>query len=182
MIDRLRGALNRPIADHQRQRAFALAAALVLLAVAGLALTREPGRQTGGHGPQPPEAPPSQEAPAPAPRHKAPSPRAVPAMVTRAGRRFLTGYLAYLYGHASAQRIAGADRTLVRRLARERARVSPATRARHPRIVALTPHRLTPARWSLAALVDDGGVARYTVTTLLERRRGSWVVTAVGDD
>ncbi len=182
MIDRLRALADRPIAEHERRLAFAVAAAVVVIAAGVLVLTR---------GSSPPPTPPRSGAPLvpappialpPAPSGPPRGPAAAPAGAARDARVFLAGYLAYLYGHAAARAIHGATPRLVRRLERDRPRVSPATRERHPRIVALTARRVAGGRVAVTATIADGGVARYPILVVLERRGGGWQTTELSGD
>jgi hypothetical protein len=129
--------------------------------------------------PSPPVAPP----PAPAPRPpRKPVSQAAPTAVDRAARRFLGGYLRYLYGRGGARQIRAVSRALRRRLAVHPPRVSPATRQRHPRIAAITGRRVGARRWALVAQVEDGGVERYPLALGLDLRRGGWIVTRLEGD
>jgi hypothetical protein len=97
-------------------------------------------------------------------------------------RRFLSGYLRYLYGRGPAGRVAPVTPSVARTLRSGSARVTPAQRRRHPRVAAL---RITgqTARSALAAVqVADGGPAPYQLTLTVERRGSEWVVSDLGDD
>ncbi|HEX8052069.1 MAG TPA: hypothetical protein VF517_03690 [Thermoleophilaceae bacterium] len=96
--------------------------------------------------------------------------------------RFLAHYVPFLYGRGRAERIPNVSATVRRGLTRARARVSPASRMRRPRIAGLT---LTPqARGTVIAraAIEDGGVASYPVTFTLVLRGGRWIVNALGSD
>jgi len=67
MIDRLRALANRPIRHEDRTKAFALAAALVVVALVGLLTLERPSR---------PAAEPERRAPTAAPATEAPPPTA----------------------------------------------------------------------------------------------------------
>jgi hypothetical protein len=187
---RLRGLLERPIGDNERLTAFGLAALLVLAACALLLLTRS-HHPAAAHRPNRPAPvptapvlpPPATPPPAPAPR---PQPRpgrhAPPAAVDRAARRFLAGYLRYLYGRGGARQIEAVSRTLRRRLAAHPPRVSPATRQRRPRITAIIGRGVGARRWALVAQVEDGGVERYPLALQLDRQHGTLVVTRLEGD
>jgi hypothetical protein len=110
------------------------------------------------------------------------SPRDSTRGAARVARRFLRGYLPFLYGQGSAGPIASASPHLLGRLARSRVRVPPAARRRHPWVVELRSARLGAERASVTATVDDGGVSRYPIELTLARRGGGWLVTAVGAD
>ncbi len=183
MIDWLRALADRPIAEHQRRLAFALAAAVIVIAAGVLVLTRGSSPPTTSP-PRPsvPIAPPRPIAPPPPASSAPPGTAAAPAGAARDTQTFLRGYLAYLYGNAPARAIRGATPRLVRRLERDRPRVSPATRARHPRIVALTARRVAGGRVAATATIADGGVARYPILVVLERRGAGWQATELGGD
>ena len=182
MIDWLRALADRPIADHERRRAFAFAVAVLAAAIGMLLLTRGPAAH---------HVPATSRAPAPAAQPTAspptadrqpPAGTALPAGAKAAARRFLAGYLAYLYGHAPARAIHDATSALRRRLTRERPRISPATRRRRGRIVSLTARALEDGRFAVTATIADGGVARYPLGVLLARRGGRWQTTALSGD
>ena len=182
MIDRLRELLDRPIADGMRRRLFALVAAIVLVAALVLDLAGRPS-QSIPTPPTPsatslrrPPATPSQTARPAGPAE--PGARAAEA----AARRFLQGYLAYLYGHGPPSAVRAASPLLRRRLGRERPRVSPATRRRRGRVAELSARRLRDGGFAVTATIDDGGVARYPITLTLERRGRGFEVTEVGGE
>ena len=171
MIARLRALADRPIADHERRRAFALAAVLVLLAAALLAAIRT-GDPSPRHG-----ITPKRDAPAVRTESVQPSPPGGDAEA--AARRFLAGYLAYLYGRAPARVIEDASPELAVRLAHERLRVPPAMRERTPRIVSLAGSTIASGGFEATAVIDDGGVSRYPISLVVERRAGRREVTQV---
>ena len=107
---------------------------------------------------------------------------AVPVAARRVGERFLRRYVAYLYGRGSADELKGASRELRRVLRRARVRVPPARAARTPRIVRLQSTEQSPDTVVVTALVDDGDLAAYPVTALVERRAGFWQVIRLADD
>lgn len=183
MIDWLRALADRPIAEHERRLAFALAAAIIVIAAGVLVLTRTgtapAPRPSTPTAPARPKAPPPAAPAAPA---KPPGRAAAPADATRDARVFLRGYLAYLYGHAPAREIRGAGPRLLRRLERERPRVSPATRQRHARIVEVAARRIAGGRVAATASIADGGVAHYPITVVLERHAGRWQATELRGD
>lgn len=187
MIARLRELADRPISDGERRRLFAAAALLIVLAAVLLSVTGQPA--TTDRPTIEPAAPPSVVEP---PRDEPPgvqgvegsdaSTRAAPEPVQRAARRFLKGYLAYLYGRGDADEIDPASPALERRLQRERLRVSPATRRRDPRIADVGARRLERDRYLVTATIADGGVADYPVELTLARRSGEWVVNSTAAD
>lgn len=174
----LRRWLQRPLRERDRQRAFALAAAALVLAAAILTLTQ---RTTD----QPPPTPTTTIA---APVAAPPPPLAsdvrergrepTPTQVKRVARRFLAGYLPYLYGQRPARRIDATTQSLRRRLASNRPRVSPAARRRRPHVVALTGVRAPAGRWLVRARIADGSVAAYPIELLIALRR----VVAIGGE
>ena len=133
---RLRRFLERPIADHDRRRAFAAAAAALLIAAVALSAIADPAdRRTGASSERPPIARPDLP----------PPPRPVgdpPAEALDVTRRFLHGYLAHLYGSGRAAEIRGASNRLRRQLAAQPVRVSPAMRRQRPRVEHIDGHRL----------------------------------------
>jgi hypothetical protein len=180
VIDRLRDLADRPIADDERRRLFALAAAvLALAAVALAALAPAPD-----HDPAPPARPEPPASVAPAAPPPAPVTRStpVPQGAERAARRFLKGYLRFLYGHAGAREIERATPQLRRRLSRSRLRVPPAARRRRPRVARLEARLMAAGEVAVRAEVADGGVARYPVAVTVRPGAGGWRVVAVGAD
>jgi hypothetical protein len=111
-----------------------------------------------------------------------PRPNAVPVAARRVGERFLNSYVAFLHGRVGVDELEGADRELRRELRRARLRVPPARAARTPRIVRLQSAEQSPATVVVTAIVDDGDVAAYPVTAIVERRAGSWRVARLADD
>jgi len=184
VIGWLRALADRPIAEHERRLAFALAAAIIVAAAGVLVLTRA-GSAPPAPRPATPIAPARPAAPppaGPAAPGSPPEPAAAPPGATQDARVFLRGYLAYLYGHAPAHEIRGARPRLVRRLERERPRVSPATRQRHPRIIEIAARRIAGGRVAATASIADGGVARYAITVTLQRHRGRWQAVGLSGD
>ncbi len=162
--------------------------ALVVLALAlAAALLLPYQHRTGG-----PASRPLPLVPAPSPvigtRTPPPPPPAgpSPAQLARArvaARRFLHSYVPYLYGRAPARRVTNVTASVAASLRRSRARVTPAQRRRHPRLVALMLIGQTPGSVIATARVADGGVAAYPLTfTLQQRTDGSWVVADLGND
>jgi hypothetical protein len=100
----------------------------------------------------------------------------------RVGERFLRRYVAYLYGRGSVDELEGATRELRREMRRARLRVPPARAARIPSIVRLESAKQSSDTVVVTAIVDDGDLAAYPVTAIVERRAGSWQVTRLADD
>ena len=175
---------DRPIAESERRRAFIASTVLLTLTVALLALTTPATRTTtatdrsalAGHtlAGQPPASP------VPVSADGQSTPGALSPPVSRVARRFLTGYLAYLYGHAGANRVRDASPTLVRSLGANPPRVSVDIRARQPRVVALAPVAAPTGVVGVSALVGDGGVADYPVVLFISEHSGRLLVTSLG--
>jgi hypothetical protein len=184
---RLRGLLDRPISDSERVSAFGLAVLLVLASCVALLLTREPRPNPRPATPAPALAPPEPTRPtAPAPLSPGPSPQrpaqGPPAAAVRAARRFLAGYLRYLYGHGRARQIRGATPRLRRRLAAHPPRVSPATRKRRPRIIGIKGAAAGHGRWTLTARIADGSGARYSLALEVARSPDGFLVARLEGD
>jgi hypothetical protein len=99
----------------------------------------------------------------------------------RVGERFLAGYVAYLYGHRSADRLRGCTAALRRELSRSRVRVPPARRARRATVVGLRALAQTSTSVVVTATLDDGDLAAFPVAAIVERRAGRWRVTRLVD-
>jgi hypothetical protein len=165
---------DRPLSERQRRGALPILAVALALATLVLVLTRpSPEHRTAqrvttrrvlaSHG--------SELTPSP--------PIAPSAALARVSRRFLRGYLAYIYGHAPARRIVGASTALSRSLRAQHARVSADERARHPRLLKLQLLSGAGADPRVRALVSDGGVADYPIELVLDRRGDHLRVTGV---
>lgn len=100
----------------------------------------------------------------------------------RAVRRFLRGYLPYLYGRAPARRVKPVTPSVAQALASGSARMTPAQRHRHPRVSRLKVTGQTAGSALAAVRVQDGGPAPFQLTLTVERRRGRWVISDLGDD
>lgn len=139
-------------------------ALLVLVAIGAIALLVAPGRNSAG-------PPPGGQALAPAPapviggkrpaRPQPPVPAAELARARVVARRFLAGYLPYLYGRRPGRAVKPVTASVAASLRRSRVRVTPAQRRRHPRLVGLTLIGQTPDSVIATARVADGGVATY---------------------
>lgn len=97
----------------------------------------------------------------------------------RVGKKFLSGYLAYSYGRASAAVIDDASGGLLASLETARSRASLAMRARQPRILALTPTTTSTGQVEIIASVTDGGIVHYTLDLSIGREHGRLVVTGL---
>lgn len=174
MSSRLARALERPLAERDRARAFGAAALTLVLAAGALSLIAppHPGRQT-----------PKRPAIAVPPARPAPVvPLAPPPQVLRAGRRFLADYLPFLYGHTTGREFHAASAALARSLTARPVRVASAMRRRHPRVVTLASRRLDGGpRWLLSATIADGAV-RYPIELLVTTGAHSATVVGLGED
>jgi hypothetical protein len=81
-------------------------------------------------------------------------------LARRVAGRFLLSYLRFAYGRASATSVEGVTPGLRGQLMRDRAQVTPAERARHPRVVSLRVLGTNPGFGLATATVDDGGSRR----------------------
>lgn len=108
--------------------------------------------------------------------------RADRAAAARATRRFLTGYLPFLYGRATAGSVRGTTPSVLRALRRSRARVTPAQRRRHPRVAGLTVTGQTTDSAIATVTIADGGPVPYRQSLTLERRAGRWLIADLGND
>jgi hypothetical protein len=211
VIGALQQLAERPIADRERRRLFALSAA-VILGAAGLLITLRPGT-AGDPKPAPPPAatrpdlppptPPAARTPAsppsptpgrgedagkPAHRERANARRRPPARparhvhegVARSARRFLSGYLPFLYGRGPASAIDPTTAELRARLAHSHVRVPAATRHRHPRVVEMRVRAAGGGRFAVSARVEDDGAASYPIELVVGRRGGRWRVVEAG--
>jgi hypothetical protein len=151
-IRRLR---DRPIGEHERRGALAGVAVIVIAATLLLALTAPeapqpraasvPSRQVGER-----ETPGSSE-----------SSSGSSASAIRAARRFLRGYLGYIYGYGRAAQVSEATSRLARSLPNRAPMVPSSMRARHPRVVALHAVMAPSGAIEVTALVNDGGLVDY---------------------
>lgn len=98
-----------------------------------------------------------------------------------AARRFLSGYLPYLYGQGPATAIRGATPGLRRRLWANRPPVPPAALERSPRLIRVETHPSRSGRTTASGQIEDGSAA-YSIELSLLRRGGSWFVASVGGD
>lgn len=168
---RVRDFLERPIADDDRRRAFAIAAAVLLIAAAGLSLTAEPAdRPTEPSGRQPSARPDLHTEPAGEP----------PAGVLDIARSFLAGYLDHVYGSGDAGAIRGATDRLRDELADQPVRRPPAMRRQRPRVGRIDAQRL-PDGWHVEAEIASANVS-FPVAFVVARRSGGPLVTRLVED
>jgi hypothetical protein len=93
--------------------------------------------------------------------------------------RFLSGYLAFLYGRAPARSVDAVTRGLQLQLLRAAAEVTPAEHGRHPRVVSIAVVGQAPRAVLATALVEDGGVTAYALRITLQEGRSGWLASAV---
>ncbi len=181
MKGRWRQLAARPIRDRDRLRAFAVCVAI--LAAAAALLFSLPDR---GPAPMPPPA-----APIPGPlvdggdggesTQPASPPELRPAPPELAARRFVTDYLAWVYGRGgSPATLRAASPELTARLRNDQLRIPPAARARRPEIVGIVGHPIRAEFFSVTASIGDGSVTYAIDLTVARDRRGRWRVTDVG--
>lgn len=104
------------------------------------------------------------------------------AVAGRAARRFLTGYLPFLYGRHSAGSVTDVTPAVRTALRASHARVTPAQRARQPRATAVSVVGQTTRSAIATITVADGGPATYRLSVTLELRRGRWLISDLGND
>ena len=104
-----------------------------------------------------------------------------PTAATVAVRRFLTGYLPFLYGQVGAEQLHAVTPQLRRSVAAQRGRVTPAERTRHPRVIALA---FAPGDLRRSVLFEaqiDDGASRYRVRLRVARHGAVWRVVELPD-
>lgn len=101
-----------------------------------------------------------------------PGPVRQPQMI-HAARMFLTVYLAWQYGHATARHLPAASSSLRDRLARQHPRVPAAARRWRVRF------RTMQAGARVVVATVRAGRQTYTVSLALTRTDGGWVVSAI---
>lgn len=97
-------------------------------------------------------------------------------------RRFLSGYLPYLYGRSPAARVAPVTSSVARALRSGSARVTPAQRRQRPRVAALKVTGQTTRSALASVQVGGAGAAPFQLTLTVERRGGRWLISDLGDD
>ena len=102
-------------------------------------------------------------------------------LASRVARRFLLSYLKFAYGRVRATSVEAVTRGLRSQLVRDRAQVTPAEHARHPRVVSLRVVGTAPGFVVATATVDDGGIAPYRLRFSLQEWAGRWLVSNVRD-
>lgn len=166
----VRCLLDRPIEETERRGAIAATALVLIAATALLAIT------SAG-------VPATQQAPDP---HRAP--RAVriasrahlPANALRTARRFLNGYLAFVYGRAPVSAVKETTSSFAAALRRHLRTVPPALLSLHPRVIALGSTSSSGSAIVVTALVKDSEVLAYPIRVVLADRGGRYLVIGLG--
>jgi hypothetical protein len=163
------------------RRVVVAATALLLLAGAIASLTLEASHGGGTRRPTPTVRAPSRRPSAPV------VPRRISSPVSTAGlrsagdtaSRFLLSYLKFAYGRTRATSVEAVTPGLRSQLMRDRAQVTPAERAGHPRVVSLATVGTTPGFVVATATIEDGGIAAYQLRFALREEGGRWLVSDV---
>jgi hypothetical protein len=100
-------------------------------------------------------------------------------LASRVARRFLCSYLKFAYGRARAISMQAVAPGLGSQLMRDRVEVTPAERARHPRILSLRVLGTDPGFVLATARLGDGGIAAYRLRFSLREEGGRWLVSDV---
>lgn len=189
MVDRLRLFFDRPLADADRPRLFAVTVAVLVGIVVILTVLDDPGlsperRQSAAH--RSPAAGSvttavtyvSTPAPSEESNLSTQASRADVSRSKRAARRFLSRYLQYAYGRTSASSLVAVTPELRAELADQRPRVPASERRRRPRVELLQTNGVNGERAELLALVRDGK-RRYSLHLELANTPSGWLVTAL---
>jgi hypothetical protein len=167
---------NRPSA--RRIAIAALVATLLLLAAFAVA----PGRDRKPAGYQPSATSSSRfRATRSVERHTATVSRPDLARARSVARRFLAGYLRFIYGQAAPSSVRGTAPSLRHQLNREQPVAVPAERRRHPHLISLTAAGLRGGVVRATALVYDGGIANYGLRLTIRRTSRGWLVSSVDE-
>jgi hypothetical protein len=177
MIAWLASLRDRPIAERERRTALAVVAVLLAVSAMLLGATR-PARHPDRAASRRPRVA-VRSAPRPALTGGAANAALVVPAAARVAQRFLTGYLAYLYGHAPITAVRYATPALLRSLRAHPPLVPPAMRARSPHVLSLHPAPAPLGSVGISALVNDGELASYQVLVLLAPKRGRLLVSTV---
>ncbi len=105
----------------------------------------------------------------------APAPPRASAAPETAARRFLQGYLRWLYGQAPLHAIENATTGLLTDLKSHPPRIPPAMRSLHATVAAIAMQR-HGGRWQALPNVTDGRET-YELVLTLTQRRGRWLVS-----
>jgi len=166
-------------------RELALAAFVVVLALVVLAVLTRDGSAPPREASRPVNPPPSPiitplGQPESGPANTVPAAQLTAAR--RVARRFLAGYLGFLYGRGSSDEITDVMPAVSRELKRNTPRIPPAQRDRTPRVVDLSAVGQARNAVIVTASIDDGDVAVYPIVFTLDRRDGLWLVSRLATD
>jgi hypothetical protein len=100
-------------------------------------------------------------------------------LATRVAGRFLRSYLKFAYGKARATSVEAVTPGLRSQLTRDRADVTPAEGARHPRVTSLQVLGTNPGFVVATAIIEDGGIAAFRLRLTLQEQAGRWLVSSV---
>ena len=167
--------------SQRARRVVVAATALLLLVGAITSLTLKAGRgREAGRSAVGVRAPARRPAPQPVPpRLRPPVSGSNLRLASRVARQFLLSYLKFAYGRARATSVEAVTPGLRRQLTRDGARVTPAERARHPRVVSLRVLGTNPGFVLATASLEDGGIAAYRLRFALREEGGRWFVSDV---
>lgn len=167
----MRSQRDRPIAEHERRAA--MVAVVALLGAAALLLTiTQPASQAR-------RVTERIERDVPAAASADHPVGALTPEARQSAERFLAGYLGYAYGHTPARQIGNASQSLIRSLESQPVRVSPAARARRPRVLDLHLTVAPTGKVGATAVVNDGGLIDYTIGLTLAPNDGRFLVTGL---
>lgn len=166
----IRRQRDRPIAEHERRAAMSAVVVLLSACALLLALTQPASPQSTGH-----RGRTASNAALPVPVKERRTGTLTPEVQSTA-KRFLAGYLGYVYGHTPARQIEDATPALLRSLQAHPPRVPPAARARHPRVLSLRPTSAPAGEVAVSAVVNDGGLIDYSVGLVLASEHGRLLV------
>ena len=166
---------------HRARRVVVAATALLLLAGAITFLTLQAGRgREAGRSAVTVRVPVRRPAAQPAkPRLRPPVSGSDLRLGSGVAGRFLRSYLRFAYGRARATSVEAATPGLRSQLMRDRAQVTPAEQARHPRVASLQVLGTSPGFVLATASVEDGGIAAYRLRFALREEGGQWLVSDV---
>ena len=166
---------------HRARRVVVAATTVLLLAGAVTSLMLEAGRgREGGRSAVTVRAPARRPAPEPMPpRVRPPVSGSDLRLASGVAGRFLVLYLTFANGRAGAISVEAVTPGLRSQLVRDRARVTPAERSRHPLVVSLTRLGTTPGFVVATAVIEDGGVAAFRLRLTLQEQAGRWLVSSV---
>jgi hypothetical protein len=167
--DWIRRQLDRPLTVGERQLLFSATAVVLVAAMLLLAMTSVGVPSRSVHVVKAPVARVRQSQP---PQRR---------QALAVARRFLRGYLAFVYGQQPASAVGDATAGFRAALARRSRPVPPALRRLHPQIVSLKIGASSGAATAVDAMVKDGEVVAYPITMILVGRGARLSVARVGE-